>query len=644
MLTDLNLSPEYRSDDGLSIIEDFYTSCLQESTIYRRAVGYFTSHGIALAARGVNSLISNGGRMYLVASPHLSEQDRQAIELGYKSRDQVCSDSVVEALDKIEHEEDQNRLSYLSQLIADGNLEIQLAIPVDKNGRIKHGIYHEKIGIFSDSNDNEVAFTGSVNETHGGLVDNFESIDVFWSWEDLHKRTKRKRENFDRLWSNNTSGLDVIDFPDAAKRKLIQIRSTTRPKGTEDSDSSSSENARKWRHQDEAIEEFLKKERGVLEMATGTGKTRTALRICESLIKTGDIDSIIISTDGNDLLDQWYAELLQYITKFKTSFSIARNYRIFHDNDRYLLNPEQSILLCSRPTLAPVLRGLSKTQLKTTILIHDEVHKLGSDGNRRSLSGLSDSIRYRLGLSATSEREYDKEGTLFITEHIGPIIFPFELSDAIRRGILSPLNYFPLEYEPNSEDRKNIKKVYSKIAARKNEGNPMTKEEIWIELSKVYKLSRAKIPVFQDFIASKPELLTRCLIFVEQTWYGEEVLDCVHEHRDDFHTYFEGDDPDVLKRFGAGEIECLITCHRLSEGIDIQSISTVVLFSSSRAKLETIQRIGRCLRTNPNDPNKRANVIDFIRVEDRDDEEEQLSADAERKQWLIELSKLECEE
>ena len=84
-----------------------------------------------------------------------------------------------------------------------------------------------------------------------------------------------------------------------------------------------------------------------------------------------------------------------------------------------------------------------------------------------------------------------------------------------------------------------------------------------------------------------------------------------------------------------GDLECLITCHRLSEGIDIRSLNSVILFSSERARLETIQRIGRCLRTDPDNPDKVANIVDFIRDGGGDGEP---NADEERRDWLVELS------
>jgi len=90
--------------------------------------------------------------------------------------------------------------------------------------------------------------------------------------------------------------------------------------------------------------------------------------------------------------------------------------------------------------------------------------------------------------------------------------------------------------------------------------------------------------------------------------------------------------------FSDGNLDCLITCHKLSQGIDIRKLKNVVLFSSARAKLETIQRMGRCLRTDPDDPEKRARIIDFVRPPG--DEDKNLNADQERKKWLMEISRV----
>ena len=133
-------------------------------------------------------------------------------------------------------------------------------------------------------------------------------------------------------------------------------------------------------------------------------------------------------------------------------------------------------------------------------------------------------------------------------------------------------------------------------------------------------------------------MLDRCIIFVETMEYGDEVLEIVHSRKPNFHTYYGGEDKRVLERFARGDLECLVTCHRLSEGIDIRSLKNVILFSSARARLETIQRIGRCLRVDPNDESKRSNIVDFIRSDVAIGPEGETPTDVARREWLEHLS------
>ena len=257
-------------------------------------------------------------------------------------------------------------------------------------------------------------------------------------------------------------------------------------------------------------------------MATGTGKTRTALKIVHALHNGGNIDTVLVSTDGNDLLDQWYVEILGL--RKDIGARVFCHYKSSREIQDFLLEPANSILLVSRQPLASALRGLPPDAGHRTLLVHDEVHGLGSPANRQRLGGLSADIRFRLGLSATPEREYDEEGNKFILEHIGPELMRFELDDAIRREILAPFQYFPLPYEPTQEDRQRVRDVYKRQAARAAEGNPMSDEEVWIEIARVYKTSRAKLPIFDEFIRDRSQLLERCIIFVETQEYGYEVL------------------------------------------------------------------------------------------------------------------------
>jgi superfamily II DNA or RNA helicase len=622
-LKELVLQKHYRTGEN-DILEDFFKPCLKNSNRYFRSAGFFSSSALEAFGEPLGNFLKNEGQMKLLTSVNLEEVDYDAIRTGLNQKDVVLK-KLDQIIDKEFREGIGDGASRLVALLELNRLEIKIAVP--KNGV---GIFHEKIGIFMDEEENLVAFSGSINESKAGFQKNFESFDVFTSWTDSEKsRIDDKQRYFERLWENNDSGATVYEISDAIRKKLITIRNNFR------GNLNGSSEASKWRHQQEAVEKFLIEKKGVLNFATGTGKTRIALTIIRRLVASGDIRTIIISTDGNDLLGQWSKQIYSIRNDMTPKPIIHRHFGEFKEVDQFLSNPENKILLCSRYITARALNCLSGEQPNRTLLIHDEVHGLGSTEHRNKLGGLSDKVNYRLGLSATPERKYDEEGNKFIEEHIGPIIMEFSLFDAIQRGILSPFSYYPLDFEITEEDKQKLSRIYAKVELRKKEGNPMTKEEVWRDISNVYKLSEAKLPIFAEFIGKHVNFLERCIIFVQEAEYGRKVLDIVQKYRNDFHTYFSGDDKDILSSFALGNIQCLISCHRLSEGIDIQSLKNVILFSSDKSRLETIQRIGRCLRLNSEDPKKIANIVDFIRVTEKGE-----NPDNDRKQWLIDLSNI----
>lgn len=164
----------------------------------------------------------------------------------------------------------------------------------------------------------------------------------------------------------------------------------------------------------------------------------------------------------------------------------------------------------------------------------------------------------------------------------------------------------------------------------------MSNEELWTEIAKVYKTAEMKPFVFANYLETNPAVLEHCILFVETRAYGEPILELLHRYTHLYRTYYAKDDREHLVDFAQGEIDCLVTCHRISQGIDIRSLNTVVLFASARAKLETIQRIGRCLRVDPLQPDKRALVVDFVRPACPSDPVP--NADQERCAWLTELA------
>ena len=209
-------------------------------------------------------------------------------------------------------------------------------------------------------------------------------------------------------------------------------------------------------------------------------------------------------------------------------------------------------------------------------------------------------------------------------------------------GILCEFEYIPLTYNFSLEDKKKTKIAYSRYNTRKKSGlkENETKIQLYMDLADVRKLSKNKLPIFENFIKNNTKNLKNCLIFVETMEYGKLIQDIIIHYDIDYHTYYADDEKQNLKKFANGEFDLLITCKKLSQGIDINSVQNIILFSCSRGKLETIQRIGRCLRIDPKNPNKKSNVIDFVlSKEEQKDYEDYEDADFARQEWLTDISK-----
>ncbi|BBD08431.1 DEAD/DEAH box helicase family protein [Desulfovibrio ferrophilus] len=641
------IKSHYRT--GISDLgKDFFSPCLSLCTEYFRSTGFFSSSALITWAEALPRITeSDDIKIQLLISPCLSEDDKSALKkiidpIDKEKYYQILVDQIL--VDVIEFtknpsapENKVRRIKILIWLIANNKLEIRFAKP---SGQETDGMFHEKIGIFKYPSGDSIAFTGSANETLSGHKRNYESIDVYRSWiASETERVEIKLEQFIEAWRGNAPGLEVLTLSKKVMKLIKSYSPQSMPIDEETpplTGATPEQPDNKWRHQDEAVSKFLLAKQGILEMATGTGKTRTAIKIITQLIKEKKINSVIITTDGVDLLDQWRKEIDSWNLKNSFNYTVLRQYEKNHEMNFFSSNPENSAIIISRGALKDLFKQLPINKRNSIAIIHDEVHGLGSPSHCKNLAGEHHQFGYRLGLSATPEREYDEEGNKFLSDEIGETIYTFKIEDAIQRGILCEFDYVALEYELTQNDKKRLQKVHSREAARRKSGNPMTRQEVWIELSKVYKTAEQKPAVFQNHIRDKNELLKSTIVFVETKEYGNKILPIIHTETSKYRTYYGDDDRSHLIEFSNGRIDCLITCHRISQGIDIKNLKNVILFSAARAKLETIQRIGRCLRTDPNNSSKRATIIDFVQGIN---EEKAHNTDKERYEWLSALSK-----
>ena len=172
--SDIELLRSYKTNKN-DIVREFYLPSLNQSVLYKRAVGFFSSTALIELSKGISGLIRNGGKIKFIVSPLLSEEDISAIERGYDERE-IVQRSLCREFREPKNHSDEERLNWLATLISSGRMEIKVAFTPPQKAT---GMYHEKIGVLYDSDGNKVAFTGSMNETINAFHNNYESIVVF---------------------------------------------------------------------------------------------------------------------------------------------------------------------------------------------------------------------------------------------------------------------------------------------------------------------------------------------------------------------------------------------------------------------------------------------------------------------------------
>jgi len=654
-----NGSDRYGAGQRDNIGRDLMVPCLREAKLYRRGTGFFSSSALKSYVEVLDRMINEDIKIEILCSPVV--KDRALLRtLEHSKNDEERAKTLRNLSDQVMliaagYKANQDRPDYaaklLSYLIASGKLEVRFAVP-KKFDEINHleseedvenqrNLYHVKLGYFKFPDGEIVAFDGSFNESDSGLRHHSDRTTVFKSWEiEDTKRVRGIVEDIDADWNGSNDSIMVYELSPNALEIIKKCSPQERPRRqqkeekpiVDEIDRNEVGLVKLWPHQEAAVQAFLEEKRGILEMATGTGKTTTALEIVKRLYLSNQIESAIVITYGNALLEQWTNAIEKWAGADVSLHGMAlkRLFSKYNEIDQYIFSPQNKFLVTSRTPsrISEILRNLVNPE--KTIVIHDEIHGFGSKGNL-SIEGAHKKIVYTLGLSATPEREYDDVGTTFIENEIGPVIYKYELSNAIEDGILCEFDYLPVMFELTPSDIEKRRSVFSRKAAAEREGNPWTEEQLYQELAKVVKKAEMKPVFFDELLSAKPGLLKSSIVYAFDQEQGDELATIISRYTNRYKTFYEGTDLLHLNQLEMGNVDVVVALERLNEGIDIPSLKTVFLVSSDRARLKTIQRIGRCLRLDKNDPNKKALVVDFVL-------DEEGTADAERMNWLQKIS------
>jgi len=224
LLTDRQWQTKYDSDSS-SLVREFYEPALNCAIRYDRSTGFFSAKLLTLAARGIESLVHNDGKMRLVIGCTISDEEVKAIESGEKLRGTV-EKRLCEFPLKPTSTYEINALQLLAWMIENDYLEVKLAIPCSIKERkpvASYGIFHEKAGIIEDKSGNRLAFNGSVNETAQGWTENWESFHVFTDWNNSKSHVDAEELSFAKLWNNQADRCLVVDVQTAVKAEFLKF-------------------------------------------------------------------------------------------------------------------------------------------------------------------------------------------------------------------------------------------------------------------------------------------------------------------------------------------------------------------------------------------------------------------------------------
>lgn len=600
-------------------------------------VGFFSSQVLADLAPGLAAFVNHSNESFrLIISPFLRSEDQKVIEDGVKSAEEVASQVLAELI-VTEDLLQQHTLKCMSHLLRIGRIDIKIAL-------MKDALFHPKVWMFEDS-ENIVAAHGSSNMTQAGIKKNFEQITVSKSWEDPNQRyiIKKLQLQFARLWDNTDDVCEVITLPNAVKENILRSYPTGTQPTEADFDSlfqratglsdqpqepfeppALPEKTFKipdwlsyedgpFEHQGRAVRSWCEAGfRGVLEMATGSGKTLTSMICAYNLYEIHHPLLIVVAAPYVPLIEQWCEEITPFgltPVNLTTAGGAQQRSRALQQVKRRLRTgiSEVEAIVVSHDTLCSeaFLKDVESFNCNR-LLIADEAHNLG---RQSFINDPPEFFEHRLALSATPIRQYDAEGTDALFAFFGPVVFQFTLEEAIGRCLVEYEYYVhPVSLTPDEMDEwYELTNKIKQNAWRQNRGKP---EEY---LAKLLRDRRALLETAEGKIAQLSALLEKedkrnlkhTLIYA--TDKAPAQLETVNNQLRDkgilFHQLTAEETANraltkrVIRSFQDGEIQVLTAKRVLDEGVNIPQICKAFILASTTVERQWIQRRGRLLRT-----------------------------------------------
>lgn len=607
---DFPLDISYKSvgEEAFSKILNPLLSC---SKNYRRSVGFFSSSSLNFIGDGILTMAKNGGKIYLATSPRLNDEDIQAIQLGYEDRNVIREKFIGEVRETLLSISDENA-KRLYLLVKENILDVKIVIK-------SNGMYHDKLAILEDFAGNIVACVGSNNESEPGYNSNYEKVRVYKSWLDPEGRIADETEEFNCIWNDGNYSLKVYDFMEAFKKELFE---RVNQEGIYKKDLSKYEMRP---YQKEAKQNWINNEnKGFFVMATGTGKTLTALYSIKELIENNKIFTVI-AVPYKHLVAQWQED----VNDIFPNASVIIIHGEIKDGETRIFSSYLQAKKAYHPIIVITtiksffidryMRLYNKIDFEK-LLVVDEAHNFINKLNNE----LSDQYVYKLGLSATPVFGNNEIKTKQLIDWFGGQVIDLPIEKALGKYLV---NY---EYHPifvnatEGDEQKFIKATQIMLSAIDANTKTIIDEEKFTigYRGRLRAISMAeekliKLPEIFSEIKDKDHIIIYCSdgrLWLDSNKKGNTTQEIRHLEyilkqlndaclsnslgRASKFTASEGIEErmELIDSFNKGYIEYLVAIRCLDEGINIPSIKSALILSSNDNYREFVQRRGRILR------------------------------------------------
>ena len=635
------------------VAEEVLIPSFKSATQVDCMMGFFSSEVLVSLAPGLATFINlSNESLRLIISPLLRIEDREAIENGIVSPEDIAN-MALEDFVVTENAIAQHTLKCLSWMLRHGRVKIKIAL-------MKDALFHPKVWLFREGND-VIAAHGSSNMTYAGIEKNIEQVSISKSWEDTNQSyiTEKFCDQFRQLWTNYDESCTVIPIPQAIEENLLKTYNSDIPptetefhtlyeKQTGSIDESSAPyNYDKLSRPPFAIPSYLRYEdgpfehqgkaikawceagyHGILEMATGSGKTIAAMICAHRLYNVEKPLLIVVAAPYIPLIQQWCDEIspfgLKAVNLTEVHGAKGRATELSKLKRRLQFgSSDVEIVVVTHRTLC---NNDFKTELETfsckTLLIADEVHNLGSEG---FITDPPDFFDYRLGLSATPIRQYDEEGTEQLFSFFGPIVFQFTLEEAIGRCLVEYEYYVhPVELtEDEMEEWYDLTEKLGKNAWRQEDENSDDEYlmNLLIKRRALLETAENKVSALEGVLTGENLGKLRYTLIYTSDKAPQQLKDVnalLNKHGVLFHqlTYEETgnrkETAQIIQSFQEGTLGILTAKRVLDEGVNIPEIEKAFILASTTVERQWVQRRGRLLRTCHKTGKTHSEIHDFI--------------------------------